>query len=423
MLQIKLKDNFNDNSIDTAKWDETDPGARITEANEQIELYCPHDTNYDYFGNNYLTSDDSVISGIAVAQAHLDFTDPQAQGNNAIGFFGVYVDSNNFAGIITRAGAPGDNVGLQIKQGGSYVYSNPTVIKKDNIFKVTYDIETGDIEFFYWNGSSWTQMGTTQNYDLGSTVKFAITAADNTTYTGGDQINVDNAFLTKGDYDTQTPYCTWDLLNELWASLTSWVDDDSNAAVSSISPAGQLYLDCRALSLDGGRAARYQDIGTIGTGDYSVYMRFKGDVWDGKQLDDGSDGIRIVVGGGTNALYFMIANQADGSNDGVWIYDGASWVRVITKTWDNNWHTIKLDVHNSQTDVDIYIDGEETPSATDADCSYQPGVANGFIYIYGWGTIAGNGEYHLGALRINTGVCPLRSVKGPTPMLLTDVQV
>ncbi|GAG87720.1 unnamed protein product, partial [marine sediment metagenome] len=63
--------------------------------------------------------------------------------------------------------------------------------------------------------------------------------------------------------------CDWTLLNEPWNALGTWADGDTNGGVSSIDPAGQLYCDCRALTVDGSKAQRGKDIGTIGDGDYT----------------------------------------------------------------------------------------------------------------------------------------------------------
>ncbi|GAF84228.1 unnamed protein product, partial [marine sediment metagenome] len=100
--------------------------------------------------------------------------------------------------------------------------------------------------------------------------------------------------------------CDWTLLNELWNALGTWADGDTNGAVSSISPAGELYLDCRALS-DTGIAYRNKDIGGIAA-DYTFYLRFKGDVWDGEGEGSSGNGIKIVIDGASQRLQFFIAN-------------------------------------------------------------------------------------------------------------------
>jgi len=206
--------------------------------------------------------------------------------------------------------------------------------------------------------------------------------------------------------------CIWSLLNELWDDLGDWTDDDSFDAESSISPAGQLYLDCRPLTANGA-GSRVLDIGTIGVGDYTVYMRFKGDVWDAGGTTPYC-GIRTRINAGSQRLDVIILNndpQAGG--DGIWIYNSASHVKVVTKTWDNDWHTIRFDVHNNQTDVDIYIDDEASPSATDADCSAATTFDDGHVRVGGYGSIAGNGEYHVDFFKINSGNCdPLEIVGG-----------
>ena len=196
--------------------------------------------------------------------------------------------------------------------------------------------------------------------------------------------------------------CTWGLLNEEWNSVTGWTDNDINGAVSSISPVGQLYLDCRAVTVDGSRARRTQDVGTFGTGNLTVYMRFKGDVWDDNSTVSQS-GLKPEISAGTNRLVVVIGNQCDGSTDGVWVLDNAgAYQKVITKTWDNNWHTIQFDIHNSQTDVDIYID--DSLEATDADMAYSA-TTDGEVTISGYGTVTGNGEYHVDYIKINSGLC------------------
>ena len=198
--------------------------------------------------------------------------------------------------------------------------------------------------------------------------------------------------------------CTWGLLEQDWDSTTGWTDGDSNGGVSSISPAGQLYLNCKSLT-SAGEAMRYKDIGSI-SDNYTSYIKFKGDTWDKKS--NSWTGIALLINGGSYDCWVVIGNNhgsggADG--DGIWINNGDSWVKVVTKTWDNDWHTIRFDVHNSQTDVDVYVDDESSPSATDADCSYDTGWDNGLVYIYGLGSVAGNGEYHIDYIKINSGNC------------------
>lgn len=198
-------------------------------------------------------------------------------------------------------------------------------------------------------------------------------------------------------------YINPNVLEEDWDNVVGWDDLDNNGGVSSISPAGQLYLDNRAMSADG-RARRNQDIGAIGSGNYYVEIKFKGDVWDGY----GSAynfGLHSGTTGATYELAFGIGNNfVSPSGDGIYVDDGAGKILVYEHTWDTNWHTIVFFVHNSQTDVDIWIDknpATEEADVIDADCSKTAGD-DGYVFISSYGSAAGNGEYHIDYLYVGT---------------------
>ena len=184
------------------------------------------------------------------------------------------------------------------------------------------------------------------------------------------------------------------LLDEDWDALGDWDDISSDGGVSSIDPAGQLYLDARSVTVDDRAAGRSKDIGTIGTGDYWVRVRFKIDVSD-------SVGLSLRINAETNRCLIYIGNPASTVGDGIAVYNGAAFVNVLSKTWDTGWHTAIFFVHNSQTDVDIWVDKTsfEAADTTDADCSYAT-LTDGLVIVRGYGTIAGNGEYHIDYLYI-----------------------
>ncbi len=196
-------------------------------------------------------------------------------------------------------------------------------------------------------------------------------------------------------------YINPNILQEDWDALGTWADQDTADGVSSISPAGQLYLDDRALT-GNGKAQRGKDLGTIGTGDYYIELRFKGDVWDGTGSVTDS-GIQLTVSAGTNRAQIHIGNQMDGSNDGIWIVGSGGRIRIDTTTWDNNFHTIVFFIHNSQTDVDIWIDKDPSGAAdyTDVDID-DAGGSDGEVFLSGRGTVAGDGEYHIDYTYIGT---------------------
>jgi hypothetical protein len=200
-------------------------------------------------------------------------------------------------------------------------------------------------------------------------------------------------------------YITPDLLQLDFNDLTDWTDADAGGAVSEISPAGQLHLDLRSLVANN-ISRRNKDCGTVGNGNYYVEIKFIGDAWDGFGGDYGY-GILVSVGAVTNRLFFCIGNGfASPAMNGILVNDGVNPLSALVKTWDNNWHTITFLVHNNQTDVDIWIDKDpmtEVADATDIDCSYATDT-DGYIDIIGWGTPAGNGEYHIDYIYVGSEV-------------------
>jgi len=192
-------------------------------------------------------------------------------------------------------------------------------------------------------------------------------------------------------------YINPNILQEDWDALGDWVDEDGYGGVSSISPAGQLYFDCRVVDEEG-YAARSKEV-TIGTGDYYIEIRFKGDVWDNYT----NSALVTEVRAETNRIWLSIGNGMD-AGDGIIIFDGVNYNRVYSHTWDNNWHTIVFYVHNSQTDVDIWIDKDpvtEEADVTDADCSSAT-LGEESVKELGYGTENRKGEYHIDYLYIGS---------------------
>jgi len=205
-------------------------------------------------------------------------------------------------------------------------------------------------------------------------------------------------------------YINSDIAEIKWDTLDGWVDEDSNGGVSSLDfPYTQLYLNLIGAT-DDAIASRSKDIGTIGTGDYYIEIRFKGDVWDGYA---GNYGFRLLIDAGSQRFLCYLGNGYSGG-DGLYIDDGTTRPRVIDKTWDNEWHTLVFYIHNSQTDCDIWVDKDPSEAAdvTDADCSDQAAATDGLVVLNGAGSVAGDGEYHIDYIligsdlnRTDTGWC------------------
>ena len=190
-------------------------------------------------------------------------------------------------------------------------------------------------------------------------------------------------------------YINPNIFEEDFANLTGWTAIVTNGGVSEIDPAGQLHFDCSSMSANG-RAGRKKDLGTIGSGDYYIEIRFKADTWDGYGAINYDHGLMGLQDGATKRMRSYIGNGFS-SGDGIIVTAGENFNYVLNKTWDNNWHTIVFYVHNSQTDCDIWVDKDpatEAADVTDADCATN-NLADGFAQFNGYGTVAGNGEYHI----------------------------
>ena len=227
---IVLFDDFNDNSIDTAKWDETDPASVIAETSSTLQISRALSTQLRFV--NKLQSDASITSGVAVVQS--DFTWTTDSADESLMMFVLYVDDSNYATISSRA--TGGVYRLIIVDGGSTVYNLETAIAKNKSVKITYDITSKDIKFWYWGGASWTQMGTTQNVDIGSTVKMVFSVESGTTQTGANPGIWDNAYFISGeDYSVNPPTSTSTTSTSSSTTTTTTTTSTSTSSSTSTS--------------------------------------------------------------------------------------------------------------------------------------------------------------------------------------------
>jgi len=202
MSIIVLSDAFAGTTIDTGKWTETDPNGRISQ-NGAIILTNPH-TGDELFFTNKLISVASITSGVAVVQANMTWSDDS--NNEAEANLFLYVDANNYARIGSRSTAGGKYL-LVVVQGGSarYVYDNAAAPTKGKDVKITYNLTSKEIKYWWWNTDTWTQIGATATWDLGSTVYMLMATQDVAGYTAVDTATFDNAYLFSTDSTTQYP--------------------------------------------------------------------------------------------------------------------------------------------------------------------------------------------------------------------------
>jgi hypothetical protein len=203
-------------------------------------------------------------------------------------------------------------------------------------------------------------------------------------------------------------YINPDIFQVDFDNLTDWTSENTNGGATTISPAGQLFLDGTSMT-DNGLVGVSKDLGTIGTGDHYIEIKFKVDVWDGYGTDE--KGILFLQGAQTSILNTRIGNGY-GAGDGILMYDGAALNLVYTATWNNDWHTITFYIHNSQTDCDIWIDKSpaEVADVTDADCS-QATSTDGIMYVMSRNTVVGNGQAHIDYVYVGTSLLSATNIK------------
>ena len=167
----------------------------------------------------------------------------------------------------------------------------------------------------------------------------------------------------------------WDIYTEDFADLTDWTDGDVNDGVSEISPAGELH---QKNTLTTGIGWLTQDIGTIGSGDYTFEIKFKFDVVPAAYYSDMLD-----IDAGTNKIRLAFHEGA------VQCYTGAAYTNLFAYTWvADTWYVIRGIIHESQTDIDTYLDG--VSKSTNIACAYSTGTdgmvtigANAFAAVAG----------------------------------------
>ena len=196
------EDAFAGTVINAGKWVETDSSNCITQNNELIVQPNAGTTGSRFALGSNLVSVKSVTSGIATVSANFDFN--LASHNfmmlrvrSGIGDYASIVNQYDGTGIFYLETASGSSLGYNFNSGIVGLNQNRKV-------KITYDITSKDIKFWYWGGSAWIQMGTTQNVDIGTTMKvevFGYYAGGSLSWVG----KIDNLYFTDDDYQGEIP--------------------------------------------------------------------------------------------------------------------------------------------------------------------------------------------------------------------------
>jgi hypothetical protein len=189
----------------------------------------------------------------------------------------------------------------------------------------------------------------------------------------------------------------WDLLNEDCADISDWTDNDTGDGVSS-----QETFDSKSCfkflkpTADGNYASRFIDIGSF-SGNYTLeFMIYLDNIG---VMESGGDynGVQIQARGPTYRLAVNI-----GTN-GLSVRDSTQWnlISGISIVQDE-WHKYRFEVHNSQTDVDIYID--DILKTIDADCSLATTGSDGRVYYWAISDSLPNVLTYVDWVKADTGV-------------------
>jgi lysophospholipase L1-like esterase len=193
---IVMSDLFTGVTIDSNKWAEANPNSVLSQ-NDQLIITLPHDSVKAEF-TNYLKSSLSIASGVAVLQGYLTWTTNSAAEARG----GIYLYKSDAINAKIVSGWDTGQFRLMINSpGGNYDVGSG--IQKGKDVKIWTD--GSNIKFYYWNGSSWVQMGTTQSLNIGYPAKAVITCFDHTVFTGANPVNIDNLYLSNKDYITHYP--------------------------------------------------------------------------------------------------------------------------------------------------------------------------------------------------------------------------
>lgn len=200
---ILMSDDFNDNSVDGAKWTTVSPtNAVVAETGQQLEIYSTAASASEaglISVNTYSSSNDLIIIQAKATQ-------PTA-ANISIGFGLTLTDmTGSDRLLIGRDTATLGAYRCIVKDGGVNEINQNTGIASGKDVRIKYVPSTGAATFEYWNGSSWIEFTSTAgNADLGTTPKVYLNIGSTSADTTSTKVLFDDFFICDNDYSTQYP--------------------------------------------------------------------------------------------------------------------------------------------------------------------------------------------------------------------------
>lgn len=199
-ITILFQDDFTGTTINTSNWTVTNPdSADLTiSQNDKLLFTRTTDNAVPAVSTNNLTSVNSYAKGGAVSAVLNQETGYTVSNRSLFWKF----DANNMARISKAPG--GTTAQLIVFAAGVLELNVDSGVSINNRFKITYETNN-DIKFWYWNTNQWTQMGTTQNFDLGANLFVELNSASDVGDAVNDQLSFDEVRVTDTDYTTELP--------------------------------------------------------------------------------------------------------------------------------------------------------------------------------------------------------------------------
>ena len=209
-LELLFQDNFTGATIDIAKWVVTEPDAEVV-ISQNNELKIAVDGTTDPAArttslrsiNSFSIGSSTVVLTFDLLSTTADLAITQ---NFAIGL-NKSTDPTNNDDTIGLLNKNTDNIGLLIKEVTSVIQNVTASTPGYELTPLTFKIVTtaANVEYYYWSGSTWTQLGSTYAHSGTGSYYIHIGANDKSSLTEASDLIIDSLALTNLDFSTQRP--------------------------------------------------------------------------------------------------------------------------------------------------------------------------------------------------------------------------
>ena len=195
-----LEDDFTGTTIDTNKWNVTNPSSSIfITQNNELDVYADHTESVSSY-TDYIYS--NLSFNMATTKC-LSFDLKVDNQNELYWGFGFVINNDNRIQI-QRSTTNGD----------IYVQARESAVNIIPATGYTLDVSTyqrfkllataTDTSIYHWTGASWNQIATSP-HSWSTNLTVGATTANQASGSAPTRMNIDNLFVTDYDYATQTP--------------------------------------------------------------------------------------------------------------------------------------------------------------------------------------------------------------------------